>query len=56
MLNTVGRQWHWPGNPNRYETWQASGAMKRALLAAGFDQIQISREKHFVVTAIRRSA
>jgi ubiquinone/menaquinone biosynthesis C-methylase UbiE len=52
-LNTVGKQMHWPGNPNRYETWQASGAMKRALVAAGYEQIQIQRENHFVVTATR---
>ena len=50
-LNTVGKQMHWPGNPNRYETWQSSGAIKRALLAAGYEQIQIHRENHFVVTA-----
>jgi ubiquinone/menaquinone biosynthesis C-methylase UbiE len=54
-LNTTGGQWHWPGNPNRYETWQTNKGVKRALAAAGFDQIQISREKHFVVTARRAS-
>jgi ubiquinone/menaquinone biosynthesis C-methylase UbiE len=54
-LNTLGTQMHWPGNPNRYETWQTSGAIKRALLAAGFDRVQVHRENHFVVTA-RRTA
>lgn len=52
-LNTVGTQMHWPGNSNRHETWQTSGGMKRALLAAGFNQIRVSRDKHFVVTARR---
>jgi ubiquinone/menaquinone biosynthesis C-methylase UbiE len=52
-LNTIGKQWHWPGNPNRHESWQASNAMKRALSAAGFAQIRTSRDKHFVVTARR---
>lgn len=55
-LNTVGRQMHWPGNPNRYETWQTSGGMKRALLDAGFDRIQVQRENHFVVVATRQTA
>ena len=55
-LNTVGTQMHWPGNPNRYETWQTSSGIKRALLAAGFDRIQTDHEKHFVVTATRRGA
>lgn len=54
-LNTVGRQWHWPGNPNRYESWQTNSGITRALLAAGFDQIRIVRENHFVVTATRRA-
>lgn len=54
-FNTVGRQWHWPGNPNRYESWQTSDGMKRALRAAGFDEIRISRDNHFVVTATKRT-
>jgi ubiquinone/menaquinone biosynthesis C-methylase UbiE len=54
-LNTVGTQMHWPGNSNRYETWQTSGGIKRALLAAGFDQIKTHRDKHFVVTATKRT-
>jgi ubiquinone/menaquinone biosynthesis C-methylase UbiE len=55
-LNTAGTQWHWPGDPNRYETWQTGRAIKRALLAAGFDQIRIERGTHFVVTATRGAA
>lgn len=55
-LNTVGKQWHWPGNPALYETWQTSDGMKRVLLSAGFDQIRIEREKHFVVTATKSAA
>jgi len=55
-LNTVGTQMHWPGNPNRYETWQSGSGMKRALVAAGFGQIQVHRENHFVVTATRTTA
>jgi ubiquinone/menaquinone biosynthesis C-methylase UbiE len=55
-LNTVGTQMHWPGDPNRYETWQTSSSMKRALAAAGFDQIHIERENHFVIRATRRAS
>jgi len=54
-LNSVGKQWHWPGNSNRYETWQASAGITRALTAAGFGQIRINREKHFVVTATKQA-
>ncbi len=52
-LNTLGMQMHWPGNSHRYETWQTSSAMKRALLAVGFEQIRIERAAHFVITARR---
>jgi ubiquinone/menaquinone biosynthesis C-methylase UbiE len=54
-LNMVGTQWHWPGDPNRYETWQTNSGMKRALLAAGYDRIHIDRGNHFVITATRRA-
>jgi len=54
-LNSVGRQWHWPGNANRYETWQASTGITRALTSAGFGQIRINHEKHFVVTATKQA-
>jgi ubiquinone/menaquinone biosynthesis C-methylase UbiE len=54
-LNTFGQQWHWPGNPTRFETWQTSKGMKRALLRAGFDQIRTNRQNHFVITATRRA-
>jgi ubiquinone/menaquinone biosynthesis C-methylase UbiE len=52
-LHLFGRQWHWPGNSRRLETWQSDKGMKRALKAAGFDQIRITRENHFVVTATK---
>jgi ubiquinone/menaquinone biosynthesis C-methylase UbiE len=54
-LNTLGKQSHWPGDPNRYETWQTSAGMKRALRAAGFNQIRSNRENHFVMTATKRA-
>jgi ubiquinone/menaquinone biosynthesis C-methylase UbiE len=52
-LHILGKQWSWPGKQRRYESWQTSGGVKRALGAAGFDQISIARKNHFVVTATR---
>ena len=54
-LNTVGRQWHWPGDPDRYETWQGDTGITRALQAAGFGDIRIDRANHYVVTATKRA-
>jgi ubiquinone/menaquinone biosynthesis C-methylase UbiE len=53
MLHMFGKQWSWPLKPTSYETWQTSAAVKRALVSAGFEQILISRKRHFVVTAVR---
>lgn len=53
-LHFVGKQWSWPINPRRYESSQTKKSIKRALLAAGFDRVNISRENHFVVTAVKR--
>ena len=54
-LHFLGAQFPWPSNPPRYETYQTNKQMRRALRAAGFDQIRISRENHFVVTARKGS-
>ena len=54
ILHTFGKQWSWPPRkPISYETWQTNAGVQRALLAAGFTHILISRQKHFVVTAVR---
>jgi ubiquinone/menaquinone biosynthesis C-methylase UbiE len=53
-LHFAGKQWSWPINPRRYESSQTKKSIKRALLAAGFDQVRISRANHFVVTARKR--
>lgn len=50
-FNFFGRQYSWPLDPDRRETWQAQGRMTRVLLAAGFTDIQITRDRHFVITA-----
>ena len=54
-LHFLGSQLPWPSNPPRYETYQTNKQMRRALRAAGFDRIRISRENHFVVTARKGS-
>jgi ubiquinone/menaquinone biosynthesis C-methylase UbiE len=55
-LHALGRQWSWPAKQPRYESWQTAGGVKRALLAAGFDQISTTRGNHFVVTATKSKA
>jgi len=52
-LHALGRQWRWPSASGGYETWQTNKGMPRALRAAGFEQIQITRESHFVITATK---
>jgi ubiquinone/menaquinone biosynthesis C-methylase UbiE len=52
-LHVLGKQWRWPSQSGGYETCQTNKAITRALRTAGFDQIQINRERHFVVTATK---
>lgn len=52
-LHFTGRQWRWPSDPGRYETWQTNKGITRALRAAGFDEIQITRQQRFIVTATK---
>lgn len=52
-LHALGRQWRWPSGAGGYETWQTNKSMTRALRAAGFEQIQITRDSHFVVKATK---
>src|SRR5258705_7520075 len=40
-----------PYRRGRYESFQTSPGIRRALTAAGFARISVSRERHFVVTA-----
>lgn len=46
-----GKQWRWPSAQGRYETWHTNRGITRALLAAGFEEIDIGRGSHFLVTA-----
>jgi len=51
-LHVTGRQWRFLG---RNETWQSEKGIERALRAAGFDQIEIARDGHFIVNARKSS-
>jgi len=53
-LHALGRQWRWPAGSRGYETCQTNKGMTRALRAAGFDQIQITRKRHFLITATKK--
>jgi ubiquinone/menaquinone biosynthesis C-methylase UbiE len=50
-LRLLGKQWSWPLDPGRYESWQTVAGTKRTLLKAGFDDITIDRGTHFLITA-----
>lgn len=50
-FHAVGRQASWPLRPHRYETFQTTTAINRALRATGFKEIVVNRGDHFVVTA-----
>ena len=47
-FNLTGRQYSLLG---RQETFQTSGGIRRALTRAGFQSINVSRGRHFIVTA-----
>ena len=51
-LHLFGKQWAWI-KPGHYESFQTSAAVRRLLVAAGFERIEITRGQHFVVTAIK---
>ncbi len=53
-LHLFGKQWTWILKPGTYESFQTSAAVRRLLTAAGFERIEITREQHFVVTAVKR--
>lgn len=53
-LHFLGQQGRWPWERGGYETWQTSKSITRALRAAGFTDVLITRTNHFVVTARKR--
>ena len=53
-LHLFGKQWPWILKRGNYESFQTSGGVRRLLAAEGFERIEITRGRHFVVTAIKR--
>lgn len=51
-LHTTGRIFPFPFT-RRYESFQTVGGMKKLLIAAGFKQVDVQRDRHFVVTAVK---
>lgn len=52
-LQTTGRLLAWPFGTRRYESVQTVYGMRSALKRAGFCQISVSRNQHFVIQARR---
>lgn len=50
-LHFFGKQWRWPLNPKRYESWQTATRIKRILVTTGFGDVSVNRGDHFVITA-----
>jgi ubiquinone/menaquinone biosynthesis C-methylase UbiE len=50
-LHLFGKQWRWPLHPKRYESWQSAARTRRMLLTAGFHDVNVNRDNHFVITA-----
>ena len=50
-LHLFGKQWRWPLHPKRYESWQSAARTRRMLLTAGFHEINVNRDNHFVISA-----
>jgi SAM-dependent methyltransferase len=53
-LHASGRLFRFPLGRRRCESFQTVGGMTRALRRAGFDQVQTTCDRLFVVTAVRR--
>ena len=53
-LHLIGKQWRWPLDPSRYESWQSSASMKRILFSVGFENVNVSLGEHFVTTARKK--
>lgn len=50
-LHVLGKQFRFPFNRDRYESFQTNHGIRRILTSAGFEQIEICRNEFYVVTA-----
>lgn len=55
-LHYFGKQWSWILKPGNYESFQTNAGVRRLLTKAGFERIEITRDQHFVVTAVKRAS
>lgn len=53
FFHVTGRQLRYGSRQILQETFQTERAARRSLLAAGFQQVRVSRGCHFVVVAIK---
>ena len=54
LFHFTGKQFRFPFNRDRCESFQTAGGIARAMRAAGFDRISAQRGRFFVVTASRQ--
>lgn len=54
-FHLTGRQFRFPLNRQRCESFQTIGGMTRALQRVGFEQIHIEADRFFIVTASKRN-
>lgn len=53
-LHLIGRQFRYPLNRHRCESFQTIGGITRAMQQAGFEQVRTEYGRFFVVTAVMR--
>ena len=56
LLHFTGKQFRYPLRRNRTESYQTSQGIRRVLKRAGFQNIQVIRQHHFLVTAQKAKA
>jgi SAM-dependent methyltransferase len=54
LFHCTRRQFRFPGNRSRCESFQTASGMRRALRASGFDVVSISTEPFLAMTAVKR--
>ncbi len=55
FLHLIGKQFRYPINRNRCESFQFTGAITKAMRQAGFEQVRTERNRFFIVTATKES-
>ena len=55
FFHATGKQFRYPINRNRCESFQMAGAITRAMRQVGFEQIRTDRGRFFIVTATKES-